>query len=309
VLQYEVAATYTNIRDLFHLYDDDQSLHLEEEEVVSLLKKLFKSEGINRPKQSLQNEVHEMMARYDGDQSGTLEWHEFIMMISENPAHFKLKFDECMQAGLLGLVRKEYAMIHGIEKPSHELVLKAHDKIVQRLYGSLRSAYDACDEDVTSDLDEAEVARMLKKCFSVATAEVSVETMTEKVKQLMPEYDEGGKGSLEWDELLLMMCGCSDLGLPLEDLTCAGLLKLAWIEYGALEKSQAMTFGAGHELPVMTQRKVANLLKKLAVAQKRTAQCDASVLEAAFKHVRQTLGEEHAITEWCRQNPKRLFSS
>ena len=133
------------------------------------------------------------------------------------------------------------------------------DTAVQRLYSSLRSAFDACDEDVNLSLDEAETASMLKKCFGAATAGTSAATLAEKVRQLMSHYDAGGKGSLEWDELLMMLCGGSDMGLPLEASTCAGLLSLAWVEYSALQKSQSVTFGEYHELPVRTERKATAL--------------------------------------------------
>ena len=52
------------------------------------------SEGISRPKKALERELKQVMSKYDIDNSGTLDWLEFVTMFVEDSHIFKIDFSE-----------------------------------------------------------------------------------------------------------------------------------------------------------------------------------------------------------------------
>ena len=79
------------LRELFAEADEDNSGSLDQEELAILLRKYYKSEGTLRKLDRVKQEVADAMSRYDTDQSGTLEFKEFIHMVCEVPHHIDLR--------------------------------------------------------------------------------------------------------------------------------------------------------------------------------------------------------------------------
>ena len=73
----------TKLGSLFDEEDTDKSGSLSVSELLQLLKKYFKSEGISKSSKKMERCVRDMMHMYDRDGSGFLEFEEFGMLFCD----------------------------------------------------------------------------------------------------------------------------------------------------------------------------------------------------------------------------------
>jgi len=314
-----IDVVYSSLRSLFERYDVDRSLCLEYGELVQLIEDYFKaasqaSQWASMPAKGTvhaEDEVLEILEKYDVEGTQSLQWDQVLLMVAENPQYFELEFDSNMQAGLLGKVCEEYKLILQLQREVGQLsgleLLKARlarasqafEDSVKKVYTKQRFEFDEYDADVNGYLNIYELASLIKGRFPVANKGKTIEHVQQQLEVMIKRFGDAEKGGLEWDEYVLMICLCSNrLGLYLHPSVTAGLLSLAYREYVALTESQTMIRGPGHLDVLLTRMKAANLMA--AQGQVDEARVESGTVLAELKEL---LGESDPVVV---QSQRRL---
>ena len=90
IFPHTAASAMRTLRELFHEADEDNSGSLDPEELAILLRKYYKTEGTLRKLDRVKEEVTNAMTRYDTDNSGMIEFKEFIHMVCEVSGPWRL---------------------------------------------------------------------------------------------------------------------------------------------------------------------------------------------------------------------------
>lgn len=189
-------------QQLFQEADADSSGFLDPQEVkilgTSLMQKMGRMPAdATVPREILEFDPAKSMAGVDEDGDGTLNFDEFLSLVTQPPWSSLLPVAVCdaLRQRLAAKLKFNPAPAHAT--PAERALLMAQD------------LFTAGDADQSGELDCAELAQLILKMFEKFKKKMPTDirnNMEATVKKAMARFDIDGNGVLDFNEFMKMMC-------------------------------------------------------------------------------------------------------
>jgi len=173
------------MQDIFARFDKDGSGDLDEGELAQVLKQYARDSGVLRAREVIMREVAEVLKSYDRNHTNTLDFTEFMCMVSAEAEHFKMHMNEETKAQL-----------------AHRLSEVEADET----WGIIQEIFEKYDTNNSGDLDSSELVAVLKDYGKTEGKLRATKALERELAEALQDYDKDGTQSLDLHELIRMVC-------------------------------------------------------------------------------------------------------
>ena len=173
------------MQDIFARFDKDGSGDLDEGELAQVLKQYARDSGVLRAREVIMREVAEVLKSYDRNHTNTLDFTEFMCMVSAEAEHFKMHMNEETKAQL-----------------AHRLSEVEADET----WGIIQEIFEQYDTNNSGDLDSSELVAVLKDYGKTEGKLRATKALERELAEALQDYDKDGTQSLDLHELIRMVC-------------------------------------------------------------------------------------------------------